>query len=167
MAGITTKIGDIFSVKVGDSHKKYFQLIAFDITQMNSDVIRAFKEVYPINSSPELSEIIKGEVQFYAHCVTKLGLKMDYWESAGNIRDIGTTENILFRGTNDSGSKPGEQIKVSHNWYVWKINDNDFTRVGKLRGENRNAEIGSIIPLDSIVYRMQTGKYDFVYPDFE
>lgn len=167
MARITTKIGDVFSVKVDDSHKKYFQLIAFDITQMNSDVIRAFEKAYSIDINPELSEIIKEEVHFYAHCVTKLGLKMGYWESVGNIRDIGTTENILFRDTNDYGSKPGEQIKVSHNWYVWKINDNDFTRVGKLKGENRNAEIGIIISPDSIVYRMQTGKYDFVYPDFE
>lgn len=39
--------------------------------------------------------------------------------------------------------------------------------VGKLEGQDQKAEIGSIIPPDSIVHRMQTGKYDFVYPDFE
>jgi hypothetical protein len=92
---------------------------------------------------------------------------MNYWESVGNIANTGNTTNILFRDTNDYGSKPGEQIKVSNNWYVWKINDNDFTRVGKLEGENRKAEVGIVISPDSIVHRMQTGKYDFVYPDYE
>ncbi len=167
MARANTKIGDIFSVKIDESNKKYFQLIAFDLTQLNSDVIRAFKKVYSINSNPDLLEIVNGEVEFYAHCVTKIGLKMNFWESVGNIANTGSTTNILFRGTNDSGSKPGEQIKISHKWYIWKINDNDFTSVGKLEGENRKAEIGSVIPPDSIVHRMQTGEYDFVYPDYE
>lgn len=166
MARINTKIGDVFSVKI-DNNKKYFQYIVSDLTQLNSDVIRAFKKVYPINAHPDLSEIVNGEVEFYAHCVTKLGLKMGYWESVGNISDVGKTDHILFRDTNDAGSIPGEQIKISHKWYVWKINDNDFMRVGKLVGENRKAEIGSVIPPDSIVHRMQTGKYDFVYPEFE
>ena len=167
MARANTKIGDVFSVKVGESKRKYFQLIAFDLRQLNSDVIKVFKKVYPINSNPDLSEIVNGEVEFYAHCVTKLGLKMGYWEGVGNIANTGNTTSILFRDTNDYGSKPGEQIKISHKWYVWKINDNDFTRVGKLEGENRKAEIGIVINPNSIVHRMQTGKYDFVYPEFE
>lgn len=167
MARVSTKIGDVFSVNIDTNNKKYFQLVAFDLTQLNSDVIRAFKKVYPINANPDLSEIVNGEVEFYAHCVTKLGLKMGYWESVGNISDVGKTDHILFRDTNDAGSKPGEQIKISQKWYVWKINENDFTRVGKLAGENRKAEIGIVISPDSIVYRMQTGRYDFFYPDFE
>ena len=167
MARTNTKIGDVFSVKIDDTSKKYFQYIVNDLTQLNSDVIRAFKKVYPLNANPNLSEIVNGQVEFYAHCITKLGLKMGYWESVGNISDVGKTSQILFRDTNDAGSKPGGQIKISHKWYVWKINDNDFTRVGKLSGENRKAEIGIVISPDSIVHRMQTGKYDFFYPDFE
>jgi len=77
MAKANTKIGDVFSVKIDDSSKKYFQYIISDLTQLNSDVIRAFKKVYPINTNPDLSEIVNGEVEFYAHCVTKLGLKMN------------------------------------------------------------------------------------------
>ena len=167
MARANTKIGDVFLVKIDGSSKKYFQYIVSDLTQLNSDVIRVFKKVYPINANPDLSEIVSREAEFYAHCVTKLGLKMGYWESIGNISDVGEIDHILFRDTNDAGSKPGEQIKISHKWYVWKINDNDFTRVGKLEGENRKAEIGIVISLDSIVNRMQMGKYDFVYPEFE
>lgn len=164
---VNTKIGDVFSVKINDSNEKYFQLVAFDLTQLNSDVIRAFKKVHPIDANPDLSEIVNGEVEFYAHCVTKWGIKFGYWQKVGNVISVGNPSSILFRGTNDAGSRPGEQIKISDKWYVWKINDRDFTRVGKLVGENRKAEIGSVIPPDSIVYRMKTGKYDFAYPEFE
>lgn len=37
-----TKAGDTFSVDIGNGYCKYFQLIAFDLTQLNSDVIRCF-----------------------------------------------------------------------------------------------------------------------------
>lgn len=167
MVRTNTKIGDVFSVKVDESNKKFFQYIVSDLTQLNSDVIRAFKRVYPIDANPDLSEIVKGEVEFYAHCVTKLGLKMSLWEKVGNINDVGKIEHILFRGSSDSGSKPGEQIKVSNNWYIWRVNDGDFTRVGKLDGENRRAEIGVVVNPYDVIDRMKTGRYNFFYPDFE
>jgi len=161
MTRANTKIGDVFSVKIDDSSNKYFQYIVSDLTQLNSDVIRGFKKVYPINTNPDLSEIVNGEVEFYAHCVTKLGIKMGYWEKVGNISDIGNFDNVLFRSSADN-----PQTGVSQNWWVWKINEEQKS-VGKLTEENRKAEIGSVIPPDSIVHRMQTGEYDFVYPEFE
>ncbi len=167
MARVSTKIGDVFSTKIDENSKKYFQLITFDLTQLNSDVIRAFKKVYPIDANPDLSEIINGEVEFYAHCVTKWGLKMNLWEKVGNTVEVGNTTHILFRGTNDYGELVGgEPIKMSEKWYVWNINEK-FKDVGKLTGENRKAEIGVVINPASIVHRIRTGKYDFFYPDFE
>ena len=165
---MNTKIGDVFSVKVDNENKKYFQLVAFDLTQLNSDVIRAFRKAYPLNVNPDLSEIVNGEVEFYAHCVTKSGLKMNLWDKIGNTKEIGNTSQILFRGTSDSGSKIGEEpIKISQNWYVWHINDEDFIDVGKLEGENRKAEIGVVVNPYDIIDRMKTGKYKFFYPEFE
>jgi hypothetical protein len=165
---VITKIGDVFSVRLDENSKKYFQLIAFDLAQLNSDVIRAFKKVYAIGENPDLSEIVNREVEFYAHCVTKWGLKMNLWEKIGNTTEIGNTAQILFRDTNDAGECiGGEPIKMSEKWYVWHINDDDFTRVGKLTGENRKAEIGVVINPHSIIHRIKTGKYDFFYPDFE
>lgn len=155
-----TKIGDIFVVKLDNDKKKYFQLIAFDLTQLNSDVIRSFKKVYPLEADIDLLEIVNGEVEFYAHCVTKFGLKINLWEKVGNIRELGNI-NILFRS---SGDHP--KIDISNNWWVWKVNEPQ-QYVGKLEGENVYAEIGSIIPPDSIIHRIKMGKYDFVYPDFE
>jgi hypothetical protein len=156
-----TKIGDVFSVTINNNSKKYFQYIVSDLTQLNSDVIRAFKSVYTNEANPDLYEVISGEVEFYAHCITRLGLKMRFWEKVGNITEVGNFQKILFRSSADN-----PRTKISHNWWVWKINE-EQKEVGKLEGENRKAEIGSIIPPDSIVYRMQAGKYDFVYPEFE
>lgn len=167
MVKSNTKIGDVFSVKIDESNKKYFQLVAFDKTQLNSDVIRAFKKEYPDNTKPDLSEIVKDEVEFYAHCVTKLGLKMSLWESVGNITEIGDTSAILFKDTNDYGTKVGEEpIKVSKNWYVWHINDKDFNRVGKLKGENRLAYTGIIMNPLGIIELLKGNKYPINYPSF-
>lgn len=165
---VNTKIGDVFSVKLNENSRKYFQLIAYDLTQLNSDVIRVFKTVYPTNANPDLSDIVNGEVEFYAHCVTKFGIQFEQWEKIGSIKNIGRTDHILFRGTGDYGTMVGEEpIKTSSNWYVWRINDRDFTNVGRLKGDNRKAEIGLIINPYSIVARIKTGKYDIFYPDFE
>ena len=155
MVRVVTKVGDVFSVKLDNEVKKYLQLIAFDLTQLNSDVIRAFKKVYPIHATPTLLDIINDDVDFYAHCVTKFGIRMHL-------------STILFRDTDDYGVMVGEEpIKISHNWFVWHINDDKFTYVGNLEGENRKAEIGVVMPPLAIVERIKTGKYSFVYPEFE
>ncbi|MCW3122410.1 MAG: hypothetical protein JWQ38_1902 [Flavipsychrobacter sp.] len=154
-----TKIGDIFSIKIDSHSKKYIQYIISDATQLNSDVIRVFRTKYPIESIPDLKEVAKGEVEFCVHCVTKLGITLGYWQTEGNVNDVGGTEGILFRDSSDYGKK----ITFSDNWWLWTINQ-DQRFVGKLFGENRKAEIGIVVSPDSIVHRIKTGEYDFAYP---
>ena len=169
MKRVIIKKGDVFFVKIDNLNKRYFQYITNDLKQLNSDVIRCFKKIYAIEETPNLDEIVKDEIFFYAHCVTKWGVKLGYWEKVGNISDVGTFDHILFRGTTDYGARKGEEpIMISNNWYVWKINDKDFTSIGKLSNEYRRAEIGMVINPESIVYRVKTGEYDFpFYPKFE
>jgi len=163
-----TKIGDIFSAKIDENSKKYLQYIISDITQLNSDVIRAFKKTYPLDANPDLSEIVKDEVDFYAHCVTKFGINFGCWEKIGNIGNIGRIDNILFRYSDDYGHKIGEEpIKISNKWYVWRINDKTFTCVGKLEGENRKAFIGIVINPFGIIELLKGNKYPPFYPDYE
>ncbi len=165
MARIITKIGDVFCVKLDDRNKKYFQYVAKDLTQLNSDVIRAFKKTYSIDEEPNLSEVVKDEIAFYGHCVTNLGVKMGVWEKVGKAPIVGELD-VLFRGTNDYGHKLGDEpIKISNNWYIWKINE-DFRDVGKLEGDNLKSEIGVVVNPFDIAHRMRTGKYDFVYPGY-
>ena len=161
-----TEIGDVFSVNLDNEYCRYFQYVISDLTQLNSDVIRVFKKEYRAEMNIPLPEIITDEVEFYAHCVTKAGQKLVCWKKVGNISDVGDVHNILFRGTRDSGKKRGaESIKVSYNWYIWRVNDRNFTKVGKLIGANRKAEIGLVVNPFDIVHRIKTGKYDFVYPE--
>jgi hypothetical protein len=129
---------------------------------LNSDVIRAFKKVYHIDSNPELSEIVKGEIEFYAYCITKWGIKLGYWKKVRNIADVGKIDHILFRDCGDYGNP---QIKVSQDWWVWKINE-EQKWVGKLAGENQKAEIGIVMDSDSIVHRMRTAEYNGFYPSY-
>ncbi len=162
-----TKIGDIFSATI-DGNKRHFQLIAFDQTQLNSDVIRVFKRIYPATASPDASEIVSGEVDFYVHCPTKPGLKMGLWEKIGNTKEIGDTTQIIFRNTNDYGYKEGQTpIKVSQNWHIWRINDMGFTKVGALRGEHRKSYVGLVINPLGIVELLKGNKYPLNYPEFE
>ena len=166
MARVAIKIGDVFEVPLEGKTKKYFQYVANDLTQLNSDVIRAFKTTYQADAKPALNEIIKDEVVFYAHCVIKWGVKMDLWKKIGNVNEVGTV-NVYFKGSSDSGRKIGEEpIKVSERWYVWKINDDRFTPVGKLPEEYRNAEIGMVVSPKDVVDRMKTGEYSFWYPGY-
>ena len=163
---IIIKLGDIFVVKLDDC-QKYFQYIADDMTMLNSSVIRAFREKYPLENTPDFKDVVNGEVEFYAHTSLKLGIKMGLWEKAENNPNTGSLGHILFRDTKDYGHGPGEEpVKISSKWYVWKI-DEEFRYVGKLQGENRNAEIGVVKSPDGIVHRIKTGEYFGYYPGFE
>lgn len=165
MARVITKIGDVFCVKLDDNNKKYFQYVANDLTQLNSDVIKAFKKTYPIDANPDLSEVVKDEIAFYAHCVTNFGVKIGVWDKVGKAAIEGDLD-VLFRGSRDSGIKLGDEpVKISDKWYVWKINE-DFKYVGILEGENKKAEIGVVVNPFDIVHRMRTGEYGFVYPGY-
>jgi hypothetical protein len=165
---VITKIGDIFSIILDNGNKKYFQYIANDLTQLNSDVIRSFKREYSKEERVDFKELLSGEIDFHAHTPINIGVKQNLYIQEGKHEVYPDITNILFRGTLDYGQKIGEErIKVSNNWRIWHINDKDFTNVGKLTGENRSAEIGIVMPPIAIVERVKTGKFNFVYPDFE
>jgi hypothetical protein len=153
-------IGDIFEVRLTDG-KSFIQYIANDTSMLNSPVIRSFKMRYANNIEVNVEKIVNDDVHFYAHVFLRIGCKLGCWNKIGHSEEIGRLD-ILFRDSHDYG-KPA--IKTSENWYVWKING-PFVDVGKLADENQGAEIGVVVPTDSIVHRMQTGKYDFVYPLF-
>lgn len=59
---VTTKIGDVFCVAIDGKYKKYLQYIVSDLTQLNSDVVRTFKELYPIYTEFDMEEVVKGNV---------------------------------------------------------------------------------------------------------
>lgn len=162
---VRTSIGDIFAAKISDEEKKYFQYVANDPLQLNSDVIRAFRETYDLDASPDIPDIVRGEIDFFAHCVVNLGIKMNLWEKIGKSRDIGRTE-VLFRDTDDFGHKLGEPpVKVSSRWYVWRIHDQATGRVGKLEAIEEPSFYGLVYNPYSIMKLLQGDKNPANYPD--
>jgi hypothetical protein len=167
MKKISVRVGDVFAVVLNETSQKYFQYIANDRTQLNSDVIRVFEEAYPIADDIDLSQMVKGKVEFYAHVMIKWGIKMDLWDKVGNVKEVGPLD-FYFRMTDDYGRKAGEEpVRISHNWYIWKPNDPEFTFVGTLKGEHRNAHWGVVVNPVSIVGRIRTGQYNMAMPGFE
>jgi hypothetical protein len=161
------KIGEVYEVPLDESSKKYFQIVAFDSTQLSSSVVRAFKTAYTLSEKTAIVDIIRDDVQFYAHCSVRLGVKLSFWKKAGNITDVGELGHIIFRGTSDYGHKLGEEpIRISEKWYIWKINDEKFMRVGKLTSKYQDAEIGIVVTSGDIVQRMRAGEYNFIYPGY-
>lgn len=157
-----TNLGDVFFVKLDDVSKKYFQYVTNDLSQLNSDVIRVFEKIYPIDVEFNVDDVINGKVEFYAHTSVNAGVKRRMWQRIGRApypREI----DVLFRDSRDYGNP---NILYSEQWYVWRINE-AFCYIGKLKKEYHNSEVGIIISPDCIVHRMQTGKYDFFYPKFE
>lgn len=155
------KFGDIFQVSVDESIVRFFQYVATDATQLDSDVVRVFRGNYTQTTPADIEQIVREPIDFYAHVFLKIGLKQNHWKKVGHSVEIPEID-VLFRNSNDYGNP---KIRVSHDWYVWRINES-FERVGKLTQDYQNAEIGVVVPPDSLVHRMRTGLYDFVYPGF-
>lgn len=156
------KVGDIFQVSINTSTQKYFQFVARDITQLNSDVVRVFKDPYLCTESVDIKKIVTGDVDFYVHVFLKIGIKQELWKKVGHSDEIGHTD-IMFRNTNDYGNP---EIKVSRNWHVWHIGE-PFQHIGALTGDYQNADIGVVMPPHNLVHRMRTGGFNFVYPSYE
>lgn len=165
---VISKIGDIFYVALENGNKKYFQYIANDLTQLNSDVIRVYKKEYSPKEEIDYTKLLSGEIDFHALTMINLGMKLAFFHKESNSLVYPDINSIMFRDSNDYGEKiNGEPIKISNNWHIWQIGDRRFTKVGKLVGEYRKAEIGVVIPPYAIVERIKTGQFNFVYPSFE
>ncbi len=155
------KIGDVFSIKKKNNDYRFFQYISDDSTQLNSNVIRVFKKEISNIDNIDLNNIINNETDFYAHVMLKLGEKLKVWEKIGNF-DFKNEYDIIFRNSSDYGEP---DIKISENWWIWKINEKEKF-VGKLTNNYKNSEIGIVVTPFDIVQRIETGNYQFVYPDY-
>lgn len=95
---IVTKIGDVFCAEIDNRIKRYFQYIVNDMEQLNSSVIRVFKTHYPMEHKPVCDEVVKDEVEFYAHTVLRAGIVNNASYKVGKSKDLGGDEymDVLF-----------------------------------------------------------------------
>lgn len=165
MARVVTKIGDVFSVSLGDGTKKYIQYIANDLTQLNSDVIRGFRKAFPLDDHPTVREVISDEVMFYSHTMVSLGVKMGLWEKVGKSEEPVDFGHIMFRNTEQYGRAiNGPIITVSDKWYIWQVGK-EFQYIGRLEGKYKNAYPGLVINPNGIIELLKGNKYPPLYPD--
>lgn len=155
-------VGDVFEVRLDTSNVGFFQYVARDSSQLNSHIVRVFKQKHRDDELPDLSQIVGGEIDFHAHVFLSVGVKQKFWRKMAGGDVIGGLD-VLFRDSNDYGKS---KRKTSNDWYVWSV-DSPYQQVGALRGAYRNAEVGVVVPPDSLVYRMKNGSYDFFYPEPE
>ena len=164
MKRIRLSLGDVFAVKIENGRIRCFQYIGNDLSQLNSAVVRIFKRSFSDDIS-DLAIVVNDEVEFYAHTIVNMGVKMELWKKIGNVKELGKID-IRFRCSNDYGIKIGEEpVVISDNWYVWKMNE-ECQQVGKLKGDNQNSDLGLVVPPDEIVYRIKNGNYSFFHPKF-
>lgn len=156
---VVTNIGDVFCAKI-DNYKIYLQYIANDLSQLNSDVVRVFKKKYPLEINPDLPEIINGEVDFYAHCVTSAGIKRGLWEKVENIKEVGVIYDIMFKCKEDY-TRPD----IHNDWSVWKINQ-ETLHVGELLDEYKRSYLGLIFRPEDIIHKSKTGSYLGVFSEY-
>ena len=151
---IVTKIGDIFSVTLDNGNLRFFQYIANDWTDLNSSVIRVFKKEYPRGYELDPEEVVSDDVDFYAHTILRMGVADGDWQKVGKCKDVGDTDNILFREVTKSAVDHKERI-----WHAWYINKEWFT-IGKLTSDFRaKSDIGSVWVSSAVAYRIRNGVF--------
>ena len=159
---MATRIGDIYAVEVAPGRVKVFHHVVNDATQLGSNVIRAFTPVISADSLPEQMAALDGEVDFYAHTLCALGIKLGFWRKVGHQKPHQEV-TVWFRDSNDYGNP---NIKVSNDWWVWKVGQKS-KRIGPLSPQYKNSEIGIVFSAPAIVSRLRTGNYGIVYPAYE
>ncbi|MDO4190027.1 MAG: hypothetical protein Q4D29_13670 [Lachnospiraceae bacterium] len=163
MNRIVIKKGDVFVVKT-DCYKRYFQYVVDDLTQLNSRIIKVFKESYPLNVDVNIHQIVQGEVDFYTHTMIRDGVRNHYWEKVGKAEIV---DNIVFLFRSSLDYIEGNKVAVSNRWKVWHANDNCMKYIGKLTDEYKKAEIGFVDDAESVYIRIITGKVRGYYPAYE
>jgi len=159
---VQVKKGDVFEVFLDDGLKGYFQFISLDSTQLNSEVVRVFKQKHKVDEEPILDEIVKGSVYFYVHIMIKLGVKKNFWNKIGNVKLEDDLTLPYFRSSRDYGNP---EVKVSKNWYVWQVNE-EMVAVGELNDNQKKFDVGVVYALSEIPTILNTGKTKFFYPSY-
>ena len=106
-------------------------------------------------------ELIKGEVDFYAHCVVSAGIKRELWEKVGNIKDVGETKHILFKIKKDFLDSENQD-----DWEIWNINEEPL-RIRVQDESFKQAYLGLVFQPERIIYRMKTGKSYGFYAEYD
>ena len=158
MKRVVIRVGNVFCADIKGKFKRYFQYIGLDYEQLNSEVIRVFKTHYPVDAAVNLEEVVKDEIDFYAHVVIRAGFLYNYWEKVGNV-PFKEKADALFRSSGDYMRLPASPVvKLTSQSYVWRMKEPSVF-VGRQNEETRRADIGLLWDPESVFERMETGYF--------
>lgn len=149
------RLGDVYCVEC-DKYKRYFQYFAKDETNMKSPVIRVFEKKYGLEENPNVEEIVKDDVDFYAHTYfISVGVENNYWYKYSKSKNLGSQEDIVFKMYFYPSPK---YATISHEWYIWKLNQKRIF-IGDLPRKYRKCTVGYIYSALTIYGKIKTGKW--------
>lgn len=127
---VVTKIGDVFCAEIENEYKCYFQYIEKDLECLNSSVIRVFKTRYPMESNPDMDDIVKDDVLFYAHTVLRAGIDFNTWYKVGKSKELGLDglSEVLWgiahyhKAYFKDRVPIVEEVNPLENWEIWYTN---------------------------------------------
>ena len=158
---IVTRIGNVFCAEIDNECKRFFQYVANDLEELNSSVIRVFKTKYPMDYKLNIEEIVKDEVEFYAHTILKFGIVFNAWYKVGTSKNIGDEYKEALFGDISPIIYQKPDINPAENWVISKIN-NPHIFVGRLNNEyKKKITMGGVIPYVDIINRLKLGYYKY------
>ncbi|MDE6632050.1 MAG: hypothetical protein K2K23_03540, partial [Muribaculaceae bacterium] len=124
----------------------------------------------PMDYKPKPEDIVKDEVDFYAHTILRNGIEDGLWYKVGKAKGEFEEEKLkpLFGTCRETKYTNGEFIDVDpdSNWIVWRINC-PFKSIGILPEIYRDVvEEGSVKPDVEIVDRIKYGYYRWTSPAY-
>ncbi len=164
---IVTRIGNVFCAEIDNECKRFFQYVANDLEELNSSVIRVFKTKYPMDYKPNIEEIVKDEVEFYAHTILKFGIVFNAWYKVGTSKNIGDEYKEALFGDISPIIYQKPDINPAEIWVISKIN-NPHIFVGRLNNEyKKKITMGGVIPYVDIINRLKLGYYKYKTPGWK
>lgn len=156
-----SKIGEIYQIN-GLEHKRYFQLVASDITQLNSDVIAVLSYKGDLPSKPaakELNEVTSAGIEFFTHTTVNAGFK-DLWTKIGKAKVV-DYKDALFKDIYIKDDFPDWEPYEKdhyHSWVIWQVGGK-WKKIGAKIDRYPEAELGMVFSPNNIIYRIEHGQY--------
>ena len=157
-----SRVGEVYKVPYVDQNR-YFQFVAIDQTQLNSDVIAVFKLESASDEVAGIDAITQSEIEFFTHTTVNAGINQSLWEKIGSSDVVDSSDALFKEVYYENGLPDIEPFEADsyHSWIIWSING-EWQHIGSEIDKYPNAELGAVFPPDSIVYRIKNGQYEGV-----
>ena len=167
---VIVRTGDIFCVEIDGRYKCYFQYVIRNDLNLGGQVIRVFRTRYAIDADPQMDDIVKDDVAFYAHTLIRIGIMYNAWYKVGKSSDRGVeqAERVFFGHPVPIGRSFEESCRLDlRHWFIYHINEQP-QKTGYLPKEYHNiVELGGVLPFVDIINRMRYGYYRYSNPAYE